>query len=98
MMMPFKEEKYLAKMCFICSNKIGPLSLVTLNKSSCFLCGHFTFNNSTKNAYYCLKHQNFQPQCCICKNYMPDSNDHLKPTIAKLCCFCTDFKCCSTDN
>lgn len=97
-MMPFKEEKYQIKICFVCSNKIGPLSLYTLNKNSCFMCGNFIFNNSRKNAYVCLKHQNFFSQCSICRVMINDNNPHLKPTDAKLCDFCIDIKCCSTES
>jgi hypothetical protein len=98
-MLPFKEKKYQILICFHCSNKMGPLSLYNLNKNSCFMCGQFIFNNSTKNAYLCLKHQEFMPKCALCKNMIANVNNGLMgPTEAKLCSVCIEFKCCSVDN
>ncbi len=102
-MLPFKEDEYQVKICFNCSNRIGPLSLSSLNKNSCFMCGQFIFNNSNKNAYFCLKHQFLMPQCALCKTMIPFNmnkmnHNPLAPTDAKLCSVCYDFRCCSTDN
>ena len=97
-MMPFKEKKYQVLICFHCSNKMGPLSLYNLNKNSCFMCGQFIFNNSTKNAYLCIKHMEFMSKCALCKNMLMNNNiGVMAPTEAKLCSVCIEFKCCSFD-
>ena len=104
-MIPFKEEKYMVKICFVCSTKIGPNNLMT--KNSCFICGQYVFiNRQKKIAYRCLKHQghlNFTNQknvifqCGNCNQMSTGSNEVevLKPQPAQLCTMCADFKCCN---
>ena len=91
-----KEEKYQLYMCFSCSLRTGPFNRP--NKNSCFVCGSFVFENSTKYAYVCqFKHNQFNfpsKKCIHCKQPFHPSMQTVKSAI---CMICSDFFCSMFD-